>query len=80
MPIFEYRCAKCGNKFEELVTGNRDVAISCPACGEKETEKQMSVIGGISMGKPSPGCSAGCGTTSCGSAGMCSSGMCPHAG
>jgi hypothetical protein len=32
------------------------------------------------MGKPSPGCSSGCGTSSCGSAGMCSSGMCPHAG
>jgi putative FmdB family regulatory protein len=81
MPIFEYRCTKCGNKFEELVTGDRDKQIPCPSCGAKSTEKQMSAIGGISMGKSSSGPSCGSGGCSPASgSSCCSSGMCPHAG
>jgi len=51
MPIFEYKCSKCNKVFEELVTGNQEKSIPCPSCGSVETEKRMSVIGGIAMGK-----------------------------
>jgi putative FmdB family regulatory protein len=80
MPLFEYRCSKCGNKFEELVTGDRNAQIPCPSCKATSTEKLMSAIGGISMGKPSTGFPP-CGSSGCSSAGSspCSSGMCPHA-
>jgi putative FmdB family regulatory protein len=78
MPIFEYRCPKCELVFEELVSGeNRDTSIACPNCGSKETEKLMSVIGAISMGKSSSNtyCQSHCSNTqSC-----ASSGCCPHA-
>jgi len=76
MPMFEYYCKKCDAKFEEFVQGDRDKKIPCPTCGNEQTEKLLSVIGGISMGKSSaPSCGA-----SCPGAGGCSSGggCCPH--
>ncbi len=77
MPIFEYRCSKCKFVFEELVSGHSDASIACPNCGSKETEKLMSVIGAISMGKSSGDsfCQSQCSNThSCASGGCC-----PHA-
>ena len=36
MPIFEYRCGKCGREFEELESvANRDKPRECPACGAR---------------------------------------------
>lgn len=40
MPIYEYRCKKCGHTFEELVFG--DDVPSCPKCKEPEAEKMIS--------------------------------------
>lgn len=79
MPIFEYKCESCGNVFEELVNGDRNKEMPCPDCGSNKTEKLMSVIGGISMGKASAAspCGSACANASaCGSSGGC----CPHAG
>ncbi|MCC6746367.1 MAG: zinc ribbon domain-containing protein [Deltaproteobacteria bacterium] len=44
MPIYEYRCGKCGHAFEELVYPSTEVR--CPSCSapEKELEKQFSVF------------------------------------
>ena len=79
MPIFEYRCQKCEKFFEELVSGDRNKKMPCPACGSLETEKLMSAIGGIAMGKMSSG--PACGSTSCASAASCAASghACPHA-
>lgn len=41
MPIYEYRCTKCGKDFEEIVCVN-DPAPPCPACCCGATEKLMS--------------------------------------
>ena len=82
MPIFEYKCEKCGEVFEELVSGDHNKEIPCPICGWNKTEKQMSVIGGIAMGKsssaPVPSCGGSCpGANSCASAhsGCCGAGV-----
>lgn len=40
MPMYEYRCSKCGHEFEELVFG--DETPACPACHAEETEKLLS--------------------------------------
>ncbi|MDD6088939.1 MAG: zinc ribbon domain-containing protein [Desulfovibrionaceae bacterium] len=39
MPLFEYRCKKCGHVFEELIFG--DEIPPCPVCKNAETERQM---------------------------------------
>ena len=33
MPLFEYKCEKCGKETEEFVK-NCDVEVKCPVCGE----------------------------------------------
>ncbi|MBU1003750.1 MAG: zinc ribbon domain-containing protein [Proteobacteria bacterium] len=41
MPIFEYKCDKCGKEFEEIVFGTA-AEVKCPACGSDKTGKLMS--------------------------------------
>jgi len=43
MPIFEYTCADCGAKFDELV-GSPDEQVPCPKGKSEKTEKQLSVF------------------------------------
>jgi len=44
MPIFDFKCVKCGHAFEELVRGDQTPA--CPKCAGKKTERQfpLSVV------------------------------------
>lgn len=43
MPIYEYKCVKCGNKFELLQKmSERNKNITCPKCGAQKTEKLFS--------------------------------------
>jgi putative FmdB family regulatory protein len=47
MPIFEYRCQKCGKTFEHFT--QRASAIKppvCPSCGSEEAERVFSVFAG----------------------------------
>jgi putative FmdB family regulatory protein len=46
MPIYEYRCQDCGEKFEKLVRSSTDPAdLICPNCGSKQAEKVPSLFG-----------------------------------
>ena len=43
MPIYEYRCEKCGEKFEKLVSSFDSAAeADCPKCGSTEVKKILS--------------------------------------
>ncbi len=42
MPIYEYKCQKCGYEFEELVFEERE--IKCPNCGSKFLKKLISLV------------------------------------
>lgn len=71
MPIYEFKCKKCGHKFEEMRLssgGFKDIA--CPKCGGKQVTKEMS-----SFAAPVPASSAPpCGGSP--SRGGCGGGMC----
>ena len=77
MPIYEYACPGCGERFEKLVRRFGD-AVSCPACQSPDVEKQLSVF---AVAKATPAF-AGCGASPCGpgdggcAAGPCGSGAC----
>ena len=44
MPIYEYLCADCGNKFEKLIRRNEDVEkLECPSCGESAEGRPLSL-------------------------------------
>ncbi len=42
MPIYEYRCSECGERFEELVRGSGDEPTACRACGSSEVARVYS--------------------------------------
>ncbi len=59
MPIYEYQCQVCHNKFEVLQKLGEDVeSLRCPKCGADELIKVFSIFsGGKSSHKSSPACS-----------------------
>lgn len=60
MPLFDYKCTKCGKEFEELVKDDT-VVVLCPACGEKSERIYYGKVDG-SFGKKSHSCSGHCST------------------
>ena len=42
MPIFEYVCGTCDNRFETLVRNGS--TAECPSCNSTNLEKQLSVF------------------------------------
>lgn len=70
MPLYEFSCDRCEREFEVLVRG-ADVP-ECPACGNRQLERLLSVPAAHVSGTRSlPVCpptpSAGCGLPQCGS-------------
>jgi putative FmdB family regulatory protein len=60
MPIYEYECTKCGNRFElrrRLMDSDDD--IKCPKCG---VLKPRRVISRFSTGQLEQGCAPGSST------------------
>ena len=46
MPVYEYKCQKCKNSFEQLRSmKDMDALAVCPSCGSEETRRQLSVFG-----------------------------------
>jgi len=70
MPIYEYRCQQCEQRFETLVM-RKDEKITCPQCGSEQLQKLISVHA-VSSGMPETPCgSAPCGGGMCGTGGGC---------
>jgi putative FmdB family regulatory protein len=66
MPLYEYHCKKCDNKFEALVSfKNADGAIKCPDCDSEETSRLLSTFA-AGKSNSSEGCAS---RDSCSSAG-----------
>ena len=45
MPIYEYRCAACGQQGEHLQKVSEAPLTKCPKCGKKKYEKLISAAG-----------------------------------
>ena len=65
MPIYEYRCQACGNRFDVLQRSSEgEEKLTCPRCGAPAPEKMISACAtSISAGSfemPSGGCAGGC--------------------
>ena len=68
MPLYEYKCEECGEKFEALVSfKNADSGMECPYCDSKKTGRQLSVfsaaVGGGVPGVDKPCCDTPSGST-----------------
>ena len=42
MPIYEFKCSKCGHEFEHLVLA-LSPAARCPSCASEDLEKLISL-------------------------------------
>jgi putative FmdB family regulatory protein len=66
MPLYEYLCHGCEQRFETYVRAFGDT-VPCPRCGDREVEKLLSTFamaspGGVpERGGPAGCCGGGCG-------------------
>lgn len=67
MPIYEYICQDCGERYEKLVRPGTDkVELVCPRCGSQRAQKALSLFGlrassGLSHGTSTSSSSPSCG-------------------
>ena len=76
MPIYEYLCEKCGNKFEELTLSmNSKSKVKCPKCGGS-SDRQVSTFAAQSSDSGS-NCQLPDGSCGMNPGGGCAGGGCP---
>ena len=52
MPVYEYECRKCNERFEVLQSINEDESnLRCPKCQAERPKKLLSVFSSSSSGK-----------------------------
>ncbi len=77
MPLYEYQCQDCGQRFEALRSmSDADKPIRCECCQGINTRRQPSVFRAQSGGKVLAGM-GGCDCGNC-SGGTCGSCSCQH--
>lgn len=81
MPIFEYRCSDCDNKFEVLHrSSTNQKEVSCPECQSANVSKLLSAFS-ANVPAGSSASAGSCATGNCDipsapPVGGCASGMC----
>jgi putative FmdB family regulatory protein len=73
MPIYEYLCDDCGERYERIVL-SKSTVIECPKCASAKHTLQISVFAAHGNGAKSSGGSASSGSPSSGSG--CCGGSC----
>lgn len=65
MPVYEYRCRRCGREFEiraSISEHSKGLKPVCPSCGSEDSERLISVaaiLDGSSGRQEGPGSSPG---------------------
>lgn len=71
MPIYEYKCRKCGEEFEELVrNATQEKELTCVACGSEKIERQLSVPAAPQIASSAPAACQSNLPIGCGQCGM----------
>lgn len=71
MPIFEYKCAGCGHRFEKLIRREAEEAsLACPECGQGAPEKELSTFAAHANARPAAPAPGPCGAM-CPTPGRC---------
>lgn len=59
MPIFDFECKTCGNKFDLMIANKDKDKVKCPQCGSAEIKQLLSLFATSSGSSSSDSCS-GC--------------------
>lgn len=54
MPIYEFICQRCGNKFSLLLSMAKKAEAACPACQSKDLKEDFSGYGAANIKKSTP--------------------------
>jgi putative FmdB family regulatory protein len=69
MPVYEYICQACGQKYDKFVRSSlAQVETICPKCGSTQAKKAFSVFGTRGVGSSSSAATASSGAA-CGPVG-----------
>ncbi|RLC81471.1 MAG: zinc ribbon domain-containing protein [Chloroflexi bacterium] len=61
MPIYEYQCQDCQEKFELLVlSSSKADDVECPRCHSRNVRRMISLFGRVSSGGSSSSVSSSC--------------------
>ncbi|HHV43048.1 MAG TPA: zinc ribbon domain-containing protein [Firmicutes bacterium] len=74
MPVYEFRCGQCQEKFEELISWSQIDKVVCPKCGSNQVKKLVSTFAARSsdgQGSTSIGGHSSCGSCAGGSCSTC---------
>lgn len=72
MPIYEYKCLECDNKFEALRSMNQaDKPIGCENCNGRQIKRVLSTFNSHGESRSASHSSGGCGSCGGGSCGSC---------
>lgn len=53
MPIYEYECTKCGERFElRRSIADRDAELKCPECDDEHPRRLCSIFGTVMESRP----------------------------
>ncbi|MCD6302007.1 MAG: zinc ribbon domain-containing protein [Anaerolineae bacterium] len=69
MPLYEYRCQDCGQRYDRRrAYQEADAPASCPTCNSTRSQRMLSRFACIASERSSPGdggSCAGCSASSC---------------
>lgn len=52
MPLYEYECVQCKERFEKLIRGGvTEEDLRCPACGSTSLKRLVSLFGAVGTGQ-----------------------------
>jgi putative FmdB family regulatory protein len=50
MPLYEYECRDCGDRFEKMLSFSQaDQSQECPSCGSPESQRHISIFSSPSL-------------------------------
>lgn len=58
MPVFDFECKKCGNKFDLMISNKDKDKVKCPQCGSPEIKQLISLFATPSSGSSSDSCAS----------------------
>lgn len=58
MPLFDFSCQDCGNKFEKMISNAEKVKLKCPECNSSNIQQLLSLFNSKKSRELSDNCSS----------------------